>query len=214
MPTRDASVVVGMMLVASAAAAREWVSEEHKCAITYPDEGWELQTDRPVPNTIFVVSDADATRTVGIGVMKSPDGSRIDEGFAKGVERGTLKIRPPVKAGRKLRGAMTTVGGLPAYEFVARYELEDCYSIVIQRSVIANGRLYMINSTVFDGDPSRDSETTGILSSFRFTSPPQAPKGKEGFAYRMGELAAYLLMGALALAVLKRIFVRGKTKGS
>lgn len=212
MRRRLASIWLVSLLGGAAAWGAEWRSEKHKCAISYPGEGWAVVETPPDPRMVFVVTEAGEAQTVYLYMVDVDDAVWLNDAFIRGVEKGALKARPPpIKSITKLSGRRLVVAGVPAYELVVRSEFEQGHTTLVMRSFIANGWAYSLGGIVVGGDAVADASVQEVLSSFHFTSPPEVPKersSEETLAFRIGEFLGGGLIIVLIVWAVTRIFRR------
>ena len=206
------AAVVAALLAGAAAWGAEWRSEKHKCAISYPDgEGWQLAEIPPDPRVVFMIDQTEGPRAVFLTVTDADDAVWLNDAFIRGAEKGALKVHPPAKKVVKLSSRKLTVAGVPAYEIVVRIDFEGAYSTVLLRGFLANGAAYGMNGVMNSGQASADEQILRIMSSLRFTSPPEVPKkrsSEESLAFRLGEFLGGGLIILLIVWAVRRIFRR------
>jgi len=176
MPILARVLHTGMLLamaLSSQAAAREWQSSEFNCGVSLPGKSTWTEQSHPDPRVRLALLDEKGDRGFVVMVVKLPRSINVLKDrhipeFEKTLLEGTKE---------KIYGKKTEMCGVPAYEVLARSDV-NCAdgatreALVLVRMTVADGSLYMVNCTCFAGDPSKDVETMEMLSSFRFLKPP------------------------------------------
>jgi hypothetical protein len=179
-----------------------------KCRYTLPTDEWGW-TDQLAGKAVFAAVGPDRT-LVALSIMENPPSARIDQKFADGFDKGFVVPGDNEKRG----GRLATFLGLPCYQVEGRLVTEGLTTA--SRVFLANGRLYILSVMGAGGTVEQRPDFEAILGGFAFDAPPVPPPPAPGpveakdLSYRMGQIAAYCLLGAGVLATWRVIFRRGQ----
>lgn len=207
MPLRNATAVAAVLLAASVASAREWVSERHRLAITYPDSPeWGRVEAPPDPNCAIMLTYRETEGLLSINVHDMDTRRGITDGGIKSFERGMLKSAPPGVAADILSGRRLVFAGLPAYEAVLRINADVLAVRTTNILVLADGKAYVISMSGADMHLPATHPMRVVASSFRHMSGAETREREDPSSEgeRMGRMAVYVLVLVVILIAASR----------
>jgi hypothetical protein len=172
-----------------------------KCRYTLPAEGWEW-LEPPRPEAVFMAgSRGEVAVTLICAPLPTPKPRHADWlKFVEGAKRGLYQ---PGQLEKRGEGHFLTFQGLPAFQAEGTFAGGKTMAT---RVFVAHGRSYQLLVVGGEAAVEQRPDFEAIMGEFAFTeppAPPEPPDGPEGSVYyRLGRLAGYCLMGAVALAAI------------
>jgi hypothetical protein len=212
-------LVLPLLAIAVNAAAQDYVNDDLQFAISLPaDQGWtppEIKTAASGalarPQQLLLVSGRSSGDRVSVQVIDVGDGVSFENlEFREGFRDGNMKSFPPTM--RLVSDKVGTVAGVPAYEMIIGGTIQERPISIRMVAVVANRLQYNITGYASQAGSLTDGDVARVLSSFRFTRPPQftrAAASERSAGEVAGRLAAYGAM-AVVVVLLARLALRRK----
>lgn len=199
-------------------SAQEYVNDQFQFAISFPQaQGWaapEVKTAASgalrQPQQLVLVASRRSGERVTIQVLDVGDAVTLDDrGYREGFREGTVKSFPP--SFRLTSDRQATFAGAPGYEMLIGGSIQDLPIHIRMVAIVANRLQYNISGYARQPENLTDGDVARVLSSFRFTQPPQLPRARPAVrttAELVGRLTVYavvaILLALLALVALRR----------
>ncbi|HEY1719019.1 MAG TPA: hypothetical protein VGH42_12100, partial [Verrucomicrobiae bacterium] len=143
--------------------ALELKSNDFNYIVTIPDT-WTV-TFQNQAGFLIASPDGKKTMTLLIGNAKS---AKLDPSSIAQYEQVMIQA-----GAQKVSSKMFTVDGVPAYEFIQRVGKAPYATVTVFHEIVANNKLYNLQSAIMGGDASQDSEMQEGLASFHFLQQPK-----------------------------------------
>jgi hypothetical protein len=138
-------------------------------------EGWFVFTDS-VKKPGLIAAFGNESRTKLIMILRDDEnaatetmGPEFEKEYEKGLEKGG--------GGQRQWGKFVEIAGFPGYERLGRANVAGKETSVLNQVFIADGKHYSLQAMLVEGeDAGMDREIRDALGSFRFLTPPVAPK--------------------------------------
>jgi len=212
-------LLVAVVLLASNAysRAKTWENKKHKVSFEVDESLWTVHQPKGKPELLFGALCNDESEKLGLALLTAPlplDDDSMSADFVRGFE-DTMSQDAEKQGSKveKLRGAWTTIAGVPAYEGLYKVVHQKGVVHSLWRLLMANNRLYMMGGTDEKFETDTDPKLLALMNSFEFTTKPRfkpanmkPSRSSSGIvdehseAYQMGYLAGMILIGLLVLA--------------
>jgi hypothetical protein len=178
---------LAFILSAFSSFALELKSEDLNYIVTIPGT-WTVQSQ---DQTGFYIKSQDGKKALSLVII--PARFAIDSDYIARIEQVMKKVHNLELVSSKI----FTIDGVPAYEDIQRLGEAPIASVKVEHQIIAGGRLYSLDSVIFGGDATQDSELQAGLASFHFLHQPKPP-GKFGFGSLGVKLA---ILGVIIVSI-------------
>ena len=195
------------------AFAQDYVNDEFHFAISFPsDQGWvppetktALSGGLTRPQELLLMAGKRSGERISIQIVDAGDGVSLDNlEYREGFRDGTMKSFPPTM--RLASENHTTFAGVPSYEMLIGGTIRNLPMNIRIVAIVANRFQYNVSGYASDAANLTNGDLARVLSTFRFTEPPQLPNA--GLTPRNAGEAAGRIAGFAAMIILVALVAR------